>query len=252
MSRSETEALAGRILYEDNHLIAVNKRCGEIVQSDSTGDPSLADSVKGFIKARDGKPGNVFLGIPHRLDRPTSGVVVFAKTGKALGRMGSLFKERQVKKVYWAVVDAMPPQTEGSLVHELRRDRKKNKSFARPPAQEGEKGPKKAVQKTGPKGTDLKRAGLQYRLIGATDKYFLLEIRPDTGRHHQIRAQMAAVGCHIKGDLKYGAKRSNPDGGIHLHAREIRFEHPVGKGEVIITADPVSDALWDRQMQVMS
>jgi 23S rRNA pseudouridine1911/1915/1917 synthase len=248
VSRNETESPAARILYEDNHLIAVNKRSGEIVQADSSGDPSLADAVKGFIKARDGKPGKVFLGIPHRLDRPTSGVVVFAKTEKALGRMGKLFKDRRVKKVYWAVVDAIPPQTEGRLVHELRRDRKKNKSFAMAPSKTDEE----MTRRHTPKRAEIKRAELRYRLVGATDNYFLLEIRPDTGRHHQIRAQLAAVGCHIKGDLKYGAKRSNPDGGIHLHAREIRFEHPVGKGEISIIADPVSDALWDRQLRVMS
>ncbi|MFP4178702.1 MAG: RluA family pseudouridine synthase [Spirochaetaceae bacterium] len=225
----EREKLSHRILYEDNHIIAINKRSSEIVQTDSTGDPSLAQAVKGFIKARDKKPGNVFLGIPHRLDRPTSGVVIFAKTDKALGRIGKLFKEKQIHKVYWAVVDAMPPQDEGTLLHYLVRDRTKNKSFAHNKEKPGSK-----------------RAELFFRLIAATDNYYLLEIRPKTGRHHQIRAQLAAAGCRIKGDLKYGAKRSNPEGGIHLHAREITFVHPVKKEEITITADPPSDVLWDQ------
>mgnify|MGYP006294368141 CR=1 FL=1 len=225
----EREPLAGRILYEDNHIIAVNKRSSEIVQSDSSGDPSLAEAVKGFIKARDGKPGNGFLGLPHRLDRPTSGVVVFAKTGKALGRLGTLFKERGVRKVYWAVVDAAPPADGGTLVHYLVRDRKKNKSFARESERSG-----------------AKRAELRYTLIAATDNYFLLEIHPKTGRHHQIRAQLAAVGCRIKGDLKYGARRSNPEGGIHLHARQVTLVHPVKREEISITADPPPDVLWDQ------
>ncbi|MFO7848792.1 MAG: RluA family pseudouridine synthase [Spirochaetia bacterium] len=225
----EREKLSNRILYEDNHIIAINKRSSEIVQSDSSGDPSLAQAVKGFIKARDGKPGNVFLGIPHRLDRPTSGVVIFAKTDKALGRLGKLFKEKGIQKVYWAVVDNMPPDEEGVLKHYLVRDRKKNKSFAHTREKPGSK-----------------RAELLYRIIAATDNYYLLEVYPKTGRHHQIRAQLAAAGCHIKGDLKYGARRSNPDAGIHLHAREVAFIHPVKKEEITISADPPPDVLWDQ------
>jgi 23S rRNA pseudouridine1911/1915/1917 synthase len=232
LGMEQREPLAGRILYEDNHLIAVNKRSSEIVQSDATGDASLAQAVKGFIKARDGKPGNVYLGIPHRLDRPTSGVVIFSKTEKALGRIGKLFKERGVKKLYWAVVDSPPPQPKGTLVHYLVRDRKKNKSTAYEKSRSG-----------------AKRAELSYSLVAATDNYYLLEIRPETGRHHQIRAQLAAVGCRIKGDLKYGARRSNPEAGIHLHAREATFVHPVQKRELTIVADPPQDVLWDQFMK---
>ncbi len=223
------ESLALRILYEDNHIIAINKRSSEIVQSDASGDPSLAEAVKGFIKARDNKPGNVFLEIPHRLDRPTSGVVLFAKTDKALGRLGKLFKERGMRKVYWAVVDAMPPSEKGRLEHYLLRDRKKNKSFAYEKERKGSL-----------------YAALSYRLIAATDNYYLLEVELETGRHHQIRAQFAAVGCCIKGDLKYGARRSNPEAGIHLHAREMSFVHPVRKEEIRILADPPADVLWEQ------
>jgi 23S rRNA pseudouridine1911/1915/1917 synthase len=217
-----------RVLYEDNHLIAVLKASGETVQGDKSGDEPLLDAVKYFIKMRDRKPGNVFLGIPHRLDRPTSGVILFAKTGKALARINEQFKQKQVGKVYWAAVDSMPPEEAGRLEHHLSRNTKLNKSFA--------------LEKPGKK---TKSAALSYRVIAATDNYYLLEIRPETGRHHQIRAQLAAVGCHIKGDLKYGAARSNPNGGIHLHARSLRFIHPVKKEEVDITADPpADDNLW--------
>ncbi|HDQ14092.1 MAG TPA: RNA pseudouridine synthase [Sediminispirochaeta sp.] len=220
-----------RILYEDNHLIALNKAPGELVQGDRSGDPCLLDLLKEFIKKRDRKPGKVFLGLPHRLDRPTSGVVVFAKTGKALGRMGELFKERRVRKIYWAVVDKMPPSDEGRLVHYLRRIPKLNKSVTVPESE---------AQRQG-----AKMAALRYRVLAAGDRYYLLEIELETGRHHQIRAQLAAVGCHIKGDLKYGAKRSNKDGGIHLHARSLSFIHPVRRTELILTAEPPKEPLWD-------
>lgn len=227
---AQKESIAGRLLYEDNHLIAVNKLCGEPVQGDSSGDPPLLEKVREFIRLRDRKPGNVFLGLPHRLDRPTSGVVVLAKTDKALGRMGKIFKGREVRKVYWAVVDRMPPSDHGRLQHYLLKNKKLNKSFTVPANQAEKKKAKEAV--------------LDYKVLGATDNYYLLEIEIGTGRHHQIRAQLAAVGCHIKGDLKYGAKRSNPDGGIHLHARLLSFIHPVKQEPIEITADPPMDNLW--------
>jgi 23S rRNA pseudouridine1911/1915/1917 synthase len=218
------------VLYEDNHLIAVNKKCGDIVQGDKTGDPSLADQVREYLRVKYRKPGKVFLGIPHRLDRPTSGVVLYTRTEKALSRVSVAFKDQRVKKIYWAVVDKMPPEEKGSLTHHLRRDRKKNKSFA--------------SQKP---GKDTQEARMNYRLVGATNRYYLLEIELLTGRHHQIRAQLAAVGCRIRGDLKYGYPRSNPDGGIHLHARYLSLDHPVGDSGILeFTAPPPSgDPLWD-------
>ncbi len=220
-----------RILYEDNHLIAVNKHCGEPVQGDASGDTPLLETVREFIRLRDKKPGNVFLGLPHRLDRPTSGIVVLAKTDKALSRMGKILKGRDIRKIYWAVVDRIPPAEEGLLEHYLLKNRKLNKSFTVPPEKAAARG--------------AKPARLTYRVIAASDSYYLLEIELLTGRHHQIRAQLAAVNCHIKGDLKYGAGRSNPDGGIHLHARSISFVHPVSKEPVEITADPPQDKLWN-------
>ena len=216
-----------RILLEDNHLIAVNKHCSDIVQGDKTGDQTLADVVKEYIKERDRKPGNVFLGICHRLDRPTSGVVVFAKTGKALSRMNTLFREGQVTKTYWAVTGNAPPELSGTLVHFLSRNQVKNKSTALPEGTQGSK-----------------RAELAYRMIASSDRYFLLEISPSTGRHHQIRAQLAAIGCPVKGDLKYGSPRSNPGGGIHLHARKICFEHPTKKTRIEIVAPVPDEPLW--------
>lgn len=217
------------VLYEDNHLIAVNKRCGDIVQGDKSGDPTLAEEVKGYLKERYNKPGDVFIGIPHRLDRPTSGVVLFARTDKALSRVSVAFKEQRVKKIYWAVVDSMPSATSGILVHHLRRDRRKNKSFA-----------------YNKPGKNTQEAKLRYRLVAATQRYYLLEIELLTGRHHQIRAQLAAVGCRIRGDLKYGYPRSNRNGGIHLHARYLAMDHPVqGKDPVeIYAAPPEKDPLW--------
>lgn len=217
-----------RILYEDNHLIIINKLCGELVQGDATGDETLADQVKEYLRVTYGKQGNVYLGIPHRLDRPTSGIVVYAKTEKALIRLNELFKGSSVKKTYWAIVDHMPNQSEGTLVHYIIRDTKTNKSVAL------------SVEKNGGK-----LAKLDYKLIAASKNYFLVEVNLHTGRHHQIRAQFAAIGLHIKGDLKYGSARSNPDGGICLHARSIDFIHPVKKERISITAVPPDDALWN-------
>jgi 23S rRNA pseudouridine1911/1915/1917 synthase len=217
-----------QILYEDNHIIAVNKQCSDIVQGDKTGDKPLSESVKEYIKAKYNKPGNVFLGVTHRLDRPTSGVVLFARTGKALTRFNQMFKEKDaIRKTYWAVVDRMPKPESGTLHHWLTRNTKQNKSYA-----------------NDNEVPNSKEAILSYRLIGKSDNYFLLEIELHTGRHHQIRAQLAAIGCHIKGDMKYGFPRSNPGGGIHLHARKVEFVHPVSKETVSITAPLPDDKLW--------
>jgi len=216
------------ILYEDNHLIAVNKQVSDLVQPDATGDEVLGDRIKAYLKEKYGKPGEVYLGVVHRLDRPVTGVVIFARTSKALSRMNELFKKHEVRKTYWAVVKNKPPQEEGTLIHYLHRDPAQNKSFAY----------------TQPKGT-AKEARLHYRLIGATHHFFLLEIDLETGRHHQIRAQLSKIGSPVRGDLKYGYERSNPDGGIHLHARRIRFTHPVKKSEIEIVAPPPRDPLWD-------
>lgn len=217
-----------RILYEDNHLIVINKRVGELVQGDSTGDKTLADDVKEYLKVTYNKPGNVYLGIPHRLDRPTSGIVIYAKTEKALIRLNEMFKGSGVKKTYWAIVDKLPEKSEARLLHYIVRNTENNKSIAYP------------IEKRG-----SKIAKLDYRLLASGDKYHLLEIDLHTGRHHQIRAQLAAIGLHIKGDLKYGAARSNPDGGICLHARKVVFIHPVKKEEITIIAPPPKDSLWD-------
>lgn len=216
-----------RVLFEDNHLIAVNKMPGELVQGDETGDRTLADDVREYLKRKYSKPGNVYLGIPHRLDRPTSGIVLYCKTEKALGRMNAMFRTSDVRKTYWAIVDRLPEKTEATLVHYIVRDTKNNKSVAYP------------VEKTG-----SKLAKLSYRVLSSSDNYHLLEIDLHTGRHHQIRAQLAAIGIHIKGDLKYGAARSNPDGGICLHARKLVFIHPVRKEEVTLIAPPPRDNLW--------
>jgi 23S rRNA pseudouridine1911/1915/1917 synthase len=216
------------VLYEDNHIVAVNKMPADIVQADKTGDPTLADTVRDYLRGKYGKKGEVFLGIPHRLDRPTSGVVVFARTSKSLARLSELFREGAVKKTYWALVCEKPPSESAALVHHLRRNPVQNKSYASANASPGSK-----------------EARLTYRLLFSLEHYHLLEISLETGRHHQIRAQLAAIGCTIKGDLKYGAPRSNPGGGIHLHAREVSFPHPVKSEVVRIVADPPSDPLWD-------
>lgn len=216
------------ILYEDNHLLVINKRPGDIVQGDKTGDEPLNEKAREYIRATYAKPGNVFLGTVHRIDRPVSGVVIFAKTGKALSRLNQLFQEKSVKKTYWAIVRNKPAQTEQKLTHYLIKNQEKNKSKAFP----------KEVR-------NGKKAELEYRLLLTLDRYYLLEIHPHTGRHHQIRVQLAAMGCPIKGDLKYGYDRPNEDASIHLHARKISFVHPVKKTPVEITAPPPDDVLWN-------
>lgn len=217
-----------QVLFEDNHLIVVNKRPGDIVQGDKTGDTPLSEVVKEYIKIKYDKPGAVFLGVVHRLDRPTSGIVVFARTSKALSRLNKLFAEKEVRKSYWAVVKKNPPKENDTLIHYLKRNSKQNKSYAH----------KKEVPES-------KKAILDYRLIKKLDNFLLLEVDLKTGRHHQIRAQLAAIGCHIKGDLKYGADRSNKNGSIHLHARAIEFVHPVKKESINFTAPPPDDPVWN-------
>jgi len=216
-----------QILHEDNHLIVINKRVGDITQGDKTGDTPLPDLVKSYLKEKYNKPGEVFLGVVHRLDRPTSGLVVFAKTSKALSRMNDLFSSRETQKTYWAVVKNAPPKTEDTLVHFLKKNTKNNTS--------------KAHLKEVP---DSKKASLSYKVITQLENYFLLEIALHTGRHHQIRAQLQAIGCPIKGDLKYGFDRSNPDGGIHLHARRLSFIHPISKENLTLVAPVPNETLW--------
>jgi len=215
------------VLYEDNHLIVVNKAPSEIVQGDKTGDKPLSEIVKEYLKEKYNKPGNVFCGVTHRLDRPTSGVVVFARTSKALSRLNELFRDGEVDKTYWAVVKNRPPQSEDTLIHYLIKNEQNNKSTA----YDSEK-------------PHTKKAVLHYRQIHASDNYFLLEIALETGRHHQIRCQLAKIGCPIKGDLKYGAERSNPDGSISLHARSIAFIHPVSREQVKVIAPVPDEKLW--------
>ncbi len=220
------------ILYEDNHLLVVNKRAGDLVQPDPSGTPALEDLIKAFIRQRDAKPGEAFLGVVHRVDRPVSGAVIFAKTSKALVRLNAMIKERRIEKTYWAITERAPAEKAGLLVHHVVRNGKNNTSRAYD-----------APQK------ESKEARLKYRLLGSSDRYHLLEVDLLTGRHHQIRAQLAAIGCHIKGDLKYGAARSNPDGGICLHSRRVRFSHPVcPPGEpprqVDVVAPVPADTLW--------
>ena len=220
-----------QVLYEDNHIIAVSKTCHEIVQGDKTGDTPLSEIVKAYIKEKYQKPGEVFLGVTHRLDRPTTGVVLFARTSKALTRLNAMFQSHElIRKTYWAIVeknDRLLGDEAIRLEHYLWRNEKQNKSF---------------VVKAGTK--DAKRAVLTYKAIAQSDRYTLLEINLETGRHHQIRCQLSAIGLPIKGDLKYGAKRSNPDGGISLHARKIEFVHPVSKQEISIMAPVPDDTLW--------
>ncbi len=217
-----------QVIYEDNHLIAINKRPGDIVQADKTGDVPLSEVVREYIKIKYDKPGNVYLGVAHRLDRPTSGIVVFAKTSKALPRLNKLFAEKNTKKTYWAVVKNQPPKDKDVLTHWLRRNTKQNKSYAN----------KNEIPES-------KKAVLAYTIQKKLDNYFLLEIDLQTGRHHQIRAQLAAIGCTIKGDLKYGAERSNIDGSLHLHARTLSFIHPVSKKELNLNAPPPNEAIWN-------
>ncbi|WP_029035963.1 RluA family pseudouridine synthase [Salinimicrobium xinjiangense] len=217
-----------QVLYEDNHLIIVNKRPGDIVQGDKTGDVPLSEVVKEYIKIKYNKPGKVYLGVVHRLDRPTSGIVVFAKTSKALPRLNKLFKEKDAKKTYWAIVKNPPPKQEDTLVHFMKRNPKQNKSYAH-------------IKEV----PDSKKAILEYHILKSLNNYFLLEIDLHTGRHHQIRSQLSAIGCPIKGDLKYGFDRSNKDGSIHLHARKLVLEHPVKKEKLEITAPPPQNPIWD-------
>ncbi|MBV8039886.1 RNA pseudouridine synthase [Bacteroides sp. AN502] len=215
------------VVYEDNHIIIVNKTASEIVQGDKTGDVPLSETVKQYLKEKYHKPGNVFIGVTHRLDRPVSGLVVFAKTSKALSRLNEMFKNSEVKKTYWAIVKQTPAETEGELVNYLVRNEKQNKSYAYDTEKPGSK-----------------KAILHYRLITRSDNYSLLEVDLKTGRHHQIRCQLAKMGCPIKGDLKYGFPRSNPDGSICLHARRVRFVHPVSKELIDVVAPVPSDNLW--------
>ena len=217
-----------QILYEDNHIIAINKRIGDIVQGDKTGDKPLSEVVKEYIKDKYNKPGEVFLGVVHRLDRPTSGIVIFARTSKALSRLNEMFSNRETQKTYWAIVKNKPEKAADTLVHYLKRNEKNNTS--------------KAHFKEVP---DSKIARLDYKIIKELDSYFALEIDLHTGRHHQIRAQLGAIGCPIKGDLKYGFDRSNPDGGIHLHARKLIFIHPVSKENLEIVAPTPKNSVWN-------
>jgi 23S rRNA pseudouridine1911/1915/1917 synthase len=217
-----------QILHEDNHIIVINKRVGDLVQGDKTGDKPLSDIVKEYIKEKHNKPGDVFLGVVHRLDRPTTGIVVFARTSKALERLNKMFSERETQKTYWAVVKNKPPKTEDNLIHFLKRNEKNNTS--------------KAHLKEVP---ESKKASLDYKIIKELNNYFALEINLHTGRHHQIRAQLQAIGSPIKGDLKYGFDRSNPDGGIHLHARKLVFIHPVSKEKIELVAPTPFDVIWN-------
>lgn len=221
LNHEEYEDMASRILYEDNHILVVNKKVGEIIQGDKTGDEPLCETFKAFIAQRDAKPGQVFVGLPHRLDRPVSGVTVLAKTSKALERLNAMFRDGEVHKFYWALVCKEPQPSAGELEDYLYRVERQNKSY---------------VCKPGAARKDAKLARLKYELIDRTERYFLVEVELLTGRHHQIRCQLSNIGCPIKGDLKYGAPRSNPDGGISLHARRITFIHPVKKTEMTVEA----------------
>ena len=215
------------VLFEDNHIIIINKRASDIVQGDKTGDMPLSDIVKQYIKEKYNKPGDVFLGVVHRLDRPTSGIVIFARTSKALERLNKMLREKQIQKTYWAVVKNLPKKENNTLIHFLKKNPKNNKSTVYTKETEGSK-----------------KACLHYKIVKKLDNYSLLEIDLETGRHHQIRAQLSYIGSPIKGDLKYGFDRSNKDGSIHLHARRIQFIHPVKKEEVTITAPPSKDVIW--------
>lgn len=221
-----------QVLYEDNHIIAVNKSVAEIVQIDKTGDKPLDVLIKEYIKTKYQKPGEVFLGVVHRIDRPVSGVVLFARTSKALIRLNEMFKEKKVEKIYWAIIKVKPPKQEDTLVHYLVRNTKSNKSFCH-------------INEV----PESKQAILHYRLVGSSDVYHLLEIRLETGRHHQIRSQLSTIGCPIRGDLKYGFPRSNKDGGISLHSRKVTFQHPVRDEQMTIIAPPPDDNLWKAFME---
>ena len=215
------------VLHEDNHVIVVNKRASDIVQGDKTGDVTMPDLIKDFLRVKYDKPGNIFCGVVHRLDRPTSGAVVFAKTSKALSRLNEQFREKDTRKVYWAIVEKEPKSKTGSLTNFLLKNEKQNKSYVHDKEVSGSK-----------------KATLNYKQIAQSDRYYLLEVELETGRHHQIRAQLSNIGCIIKGDLKYGAKRSNPDGSIHLHARRLDFIHPTTKEVIKVIAPVPDDSLW--------
>lgn len=232
MAHSE---IGRRVLFEDNHLLIVNKMPGELVQGDKTGDKPLVEICKDYLKKKYDKPGKVFLGVPHRLDRPVSGIVIFSRTSKSLTRMSELFKNKNIEKTYWAVVNAKPKMNREHLIHYLVRKPKQNKSYAHD----------RDV-------ADAKKAELIYQVLGKSDRYYLLEIDLLTGRHHQIRSQLSKVGMPIKGDLKYGFDRSNKDASIHLHARKIRFLHPTTKESVEIVAAPPKDPLWDYYIKALS
>jgi len=220
------------VLYEDNHIIAVNKRPSDIVQGDKTGDPPLSDFVKQYVKEKYNKPGEVFIGTVHRIDRPVSGIVLFARTSKALARLNQMFQTKEIQKTYWAVVKNRPAKESGKLVHYLKKNEAKNMS--------------KAFDKEQPGAL---RSELDYTLICSLDNYHLLEINPHTGRHHQIRVQLSSMGSPIKGDLKYGFDRSNKDASIHLHARKIEFIHPVKKEPLVIIAPPPNEVIWNEVMK---
>ena len=225
-----------KVLYEDNHIVAINKSPSDIIQGDKTGDEPLGEKVKRFIKKKYNKPGDVFLGVIHRLDRPVSGVVLFAKTSKALSRFNLLFKEKDIQKTYWAVVKNRPAKDADTLKNFLYKNEKQNKSYISQTAR-----------------VDAKACELHYKIIDKSDKYFLLEVLPSTGRHHQIRVQLSTIGCPIKGDLKYGFDRSNQDASIHLHARKIEFVHPIKNEKITIVAPTPNETLWqyfESKMQV--
>ena len=222
-----------QILHEDNHIIVINKRVGDIVQGDKTGDTPLSEIVKEYIKEKYNKPGEVFLGVVHRLDRPTTGIVVFARTSKALTRLNELFKNRETRKKYWAIIKNKPKKTEDKLIHYLKRNEKNNTSKAH-------------INEV----PDSKIASLDYKIFQELNNYFAVEIDLHTGRHHQIRAQLSAINSPIKGDLKYGFDRSNPDGGIHLHARQLEFIHPVTKNEINIIAKVPDDPIWNALIDI--
>lgn len=234
MSRVVTNASNVQVLYEDNHLIAVNKRVGDIIQGDKTNDPPLSEIVKGYLKRKYNKSGAVFLGVTHRLDRPTSGLVIFAKTSKALKRMNQLFVDKKIDKTYWALVKNAPQKQKDTLTHWLKKNPKTNTTKVFP----------KEVK-------DSKKAILYYKILLNLQRFTLLEIKLETGRSHQIRSQMAYIGSPIKGDLKYGAKRSNTDGGIHLHAKKVQFIHPVSKDSIVINASPPDEVLWNECLKMI-
>lgn len=228
MSKIRSNKKNLQVIYEDNHIIIVNKRAGDIVQGDKTGDEPLSEIVKSYIKDKYNKPGNVYLGVVHRLDRPTTGIVMFSKTSKALPRLNKIFADKQAKKIYWALVKQQPPKTEDTLIHWLKKNPKNNKSTAH-------------IKEI----TESKKAILHYKILKKLDNYALLEVELETGRHHQIRSQLSSIGCSIKGDLKYGFDRSNPDGSIHLHARGLYFKHPVSNEEILVEAPLPDDPLWN-------